>query len=61
MLDCVSKFCAENTESLVLVVVVEDVVQLCCVSINAYNGEVIVVLKKIVPHLPCVKAKMVMT
>jgi len=60
MLDCVSTYFAENTESFLLVVV-GDVVQLCCVSVNAYNGEVIVVFKRMVPHLPCIKAKMVMT
>jgi len=46
MLDCVSTWFAENTESLLLVVGVGDVVQLCCVSVNVYNGEVVVVLKK---------------
>jgi len=56
----VSTFFAENTKSL-LVVVVGDVVQLCCVLVNAYNGEVIVVFKRMVSHLPCIKAKMVMT
>jgi len=56
----VSTYFAENTESFLLVVV-GDVVQLCCVSVNAYNGEVIVVFKRMVPHLPCIKAKMVMT
>jgi len=61
MLDCVSTFFVENTESLLLVVVVGDVVQLCCVSVNAYNGEVIVVFRRMVPHLPCIKEKMVMT
>jgi len=59
MLDCVSTFFAENTESLLLVIVVGDVVHLCCVY--AYNGEVIVVFKRMVPHLPCIKEKMVMT
>jgi len=37
----------ENTESLLLAVGVGDAVQLCFVSVNVYNGEVIVVLKKI--------------
>jgi len=57
MLDCLSTFFADNTESLLLVVVVRDVVQLYCISVNAYNGEVIVVLKKNVPHFPCIKSK----
>ena len=56
MSDFLSKSFLENAKSLPLDVIM-DLVQLCYVLVNIYNEEVNVVLKKIVPYLPCLKKK----
>jgi len=56
MSDFLSKSFLGNAKSLPLDVIM-DLVQLCYVLVNIYNEEVNVVLKKIVPYLPCLKKK----
>ena len=61
MSDFLSTYFLENTKSLPLDVIM-DVVELCYGLVNIYNEKVNVVLKKkVVPYLPCLKTKMVMT